>query len=123
MQPSPVGTWSGTATNQYPPMSYPMQVQITMGQGGQYTAQWFGQATVTDMYGRQMVYKVNETFVGQAQANKLVMQGRQKTLDANGMVQQMPPDNMTVQFEGTELVGHVNLAEGGTLTWRARKTQ
>ena len=31
-----------------------------------------GQATVTDMYGRQTVYRITETFVGQMQGNQLV---------------------------------------------------
>lgn len=121
--PSPVGFWTGTATNQYPAMSYPMQVQFTAGQGGQFSAAWYGEANVTDMYGRQMVYKISETFVGQVEGNKLVMQGRNKTVDANGMVQQVPPDSMTVQYQGSELVGHVSLADGGSVTWRAQKAR
>ena len=120
-QASPVGFWKGTATNTYPPMSYPMQVQITAGQSGQFTAQWYGEATVTDMYGRQMLYKITEIFVGQVQGNQLVMQGQSKVVVANGMQQQAPTDSMTVRLEGTELVGDVNLATGGRCTWRAQK--
>ncbi len=121
--PSPSGAWTGTATNQYPPMSYPMQVQFTAGQSGQFSAAWYGQATVTDMYGRQMVYKISETFVGQVQGDKLMMQGRAKTVDVNGMVQQMATDTMTVQYQGSELVGQVSLADGGSVTWRAQKSR
>ena len=118
---SPAGFWAGTATNQYPPMTYPMQVQISGGQGGQFTANWSGRATVTDMYGRQMVYQITEIFVGQLQGDRLVMQGQSKTVVANGMQQQAPTDSMTVHLEGAELVGDVTLATGGRTTWRARK--
>lgn len=102
-------------------MTYPMQVQISGGQGGQFTANWSGRATVTDMYGRQMVYQITEIFVGQLQGDRLVMQGQSKTVVANGMQQQAPTDSMTVHLEGAELVGDVTLATGGRTTWRARK--
>ncbi len=119
---SPVGFWRGTATNDYPPLTYPMQVQVA-GQGGQFTAQWYGEATVSDMYGRQTVYKITETFAGQMQGGRLVMQGQSKTVVVNGMPQQAPTDSMTVRLEGAELVGDVNLATGGRCTWRARRQQ
>lgn len=121
--PSPVGHWTGTVTIPYPQMSYPMQVQFSMGQTGQITASWNGQATVADVYGRQSIYNIKEIFVGQVQGNALIMQGQNKTITANGMVQQAPTDNMTVRYEGTQLVGQVNLAEGGIATWRATKSQ
>jgi len=119
---SPAGFWAGTATNDYPQLTYPMQVQVA-GQGGQFTAQWYGEATVSDMYGRQMVYKITETFVGQMQGDRLVMQGQSKAVVVNGMPQQAPTDTMTVRLEGAELVGDVNVATGGRCTWRARRQQ
>ena len=48
-------------------LSYPMQIQVAMGQNGQFTAQWYGEAMVSDMYGQQMFYKITEIFVGQMQ--------------------------------------------------------
>jgi Sel1 repeat len=120
-QSSPVGSWKGTATNQYPQLTYPMHVQMAMGQGGQFTANWYGEATMTDMYGRQVVYKITEVFVGSIQGDRLVMQGQSKTIVANGMQQQAPTDSMTVRLEGAELVGDVTLATGGRTTWRARR--
>nr|WP_321468049.1 hypothetical protein [uncultured Desulfobulbus sp.] len=121
--PSPVGTWSGMVTIPYPQMSYPMQIHFTMNQAGQYAAAWYGRATVIDAYGQQIVYEIRENFAGQMQGNALIMQGQSKTVSANGMMQQAPTDNMTVQYEGGRLVGHVNLAEGGVATWQATRSQ
>ncbi|HNY80383.1 MAG: hypothetical protein RBS72_20755 [Sedimentisphaerales bacterium] len=120
---SPVGLWAGTATSDYPSLSYPMQIQVAMGQNGQFTAQWYGEAMVSDMYGQQMFYKITEIFVGQMQGNQLVMQGQSKTIVVNGMPQQAPTDSMTVRLEGAELVGDVSVATGGRCIWRARRQQ
>jgi len=98
------GFWKGTATNVYPQLAYPIQVEVAMGQNGQFTANWCGEATMTDMYGRQVVYRIMEMSVGSIQGDRLVMQGQNKTIVANGVSQQASTDNMTVRLEGAELV-------------------
>lgn len=78
---------------------------------------------MSDMYGRQTLCKVNESFIGQVQGDMLVMQGQYATLEQNGVVQQLPTDSMNVQFEGSELIGNASLSDGSTLIWRAGRMQ
>lgn len=121
-----VGNWAGQASQPMPDgstMTYPMVMEVTQS-GGNYKADWYGEAHVQNQWGGSSHIKVFESFTGQVQGGGMSMNGTQKTLTVDGQQMPMPTDTMTLQVSGNEVQGTVTLAQGGgTVTFRATRQQ
>jgi hypothetical protein len=117
------GQWSGQASSPMPDgsqVTWPMVLEIGPGQAGSVVAEFYGELEVREYYSTTK-YQVSESFEGQLRGAELIMRGTQKTVTINGVRQPMATDSMTVSLQGQTLVGRVQLAEGGSMTFQARR--
>ena len=98
-----------------------MTFNVTAGAQGTVQGEFYGKATVRGQWGGTQTYEVWESFVGQVQGASLAMKGTSKTNATDGQRYSASPDTMTLTIQSGQLVGNVQLADGGTLTFRARK--
>jgi hypothetical protein len=121
-----LGQWAGQASEPMPDgstLTYPIVMEITDAGNGVIQCDWYGEADIQNQFGGTMHVTVFERFLGQMQNGRLGMAGQEKTVTIDGQQQTMPGDQMMLTLTNNQIMGQIQIAMGGQVSFQCTRAQ